>query len=362
MKTVIFRSIPVDDTREERDRYIQEFDTLYAERVIGNIRNNPEFCVSCQSDCNGCRSGYKPDHNASLAAVYDMPSRLPYVLENPETYLPASAPEHDVLMAICIHEQILLELLKRCEKWGVRGVVVPLEAPDWLSGSARKKASDICESHGIEIAFPKSFCGFNPPAGSLLADFRKHFKIGKPDVTLKTTNGIITEAKVNISAPCGATCYIARWLIGRSVHDDLEIEVLSKRLHSYPCTASMKRDPELGGETPLHVAGEAHREMLDQLPDRFARDRKTLQPLPIKTTTGKIIHPAGPIKDNSRQIATARQSILNILADSRRVNIQEIRNSIDMNPATISTTLLLLKQENIISIDKQGTAVFVSLK
>lgn len=261
MKIVVLRSRRSTDREKTEGNYLEEFDTRYAERVIGNLRGNTGFCDACGDDCISCRNSYKRNYDQDIAAVIDFPAVLPYILENHSEYVPKDVPAHDILLVINIHEQILLEILKNCGNWGTKGVIVPLEAPDWASGAPKAQAYEICEIRNIEISFPKPFCSFNPPKGGVLAKFREYFHIGFPDVDLTTENERIVKAHVNVSAACGATYYIARWLVGRSLKDNLKIEVISKLLHSYPCTASMKWDNDIG-DTPLHVAGQAHYKIL----------------------------------------------------------------------------------------------------
>lgn len=261
MKLVVLRSKRIEKPKNGDIDYLQTFNTRYAEKVIGNLKGGADFCSVCGPDCIFCRKPYNRHYDRDIAGIIDFPAVLPYVLESPSDYVPGDIPAHDVLLVINIHEQILLEVLKICKHWGTKGAVVPLEAPHWISGATKVQANEICEQHDIEISFPKPFCSFKPPGGGALDAFRDEFHIGFPDVDLSVENGKITEAHVHVSAACGATYYIARWLVGRSLKDNLEIEVISKRLHSYPCTASMEWDKELD-DTPLHIAGKAHYEML----------------------------------------------------------------------------------------------------
>ena len=166
MKAVVLRSIKSGTEGEGGNPYLQEFDTYYANRVVGNLRSEEGFCTSCSDECYFCREPYDRRFADDIAVVIDFPAVLPYVLEDPRPYVPERLPRHDILLVFNIHEQILLEVLKQCSQWGTRGVVVPLESPGWATGAGRAQANRICAEHGIEIAFPKPFCGFNPAPGS----------------------------------------------------------------------------------------------------------------------------------------------------------------------------------------------------
>lgn len=337
MKIVILRS-KKRASRKAGD-YNQSFDTLYADRVIGNLSNRRDFCTACEADCIHCREKYDWRFSENIAAIIDFPSVLPFVLEKPGKYVPANMPAHDVLLAIHIHEQILLEILARCSQWGMKGVVVPLEAPGWVSGAAIRQALEICAKNNIEISFPKPFCSFNPPRGGVLAEFRKYFRIGFPDVDLTVENGIIIKARVNVSAACGATYYVARWLVGHAICEDLKTEVISRRWHSYPCTASMEWDDELGN-TPLHVAGQAHYEILSAAPVRTIKCAPS-----IITPLGKVLPKPAPVSDNIRNIENAKKNIMAELEIHPQISLEQIKQKEHTLPASIHSAILLLKKE-----------------
>jgi len=341
MKLVILHSEQTGPEKGPDDHYLQEFNTHYAGRVIGNLRGKPEFCTACAAECTHCREPYRRDFSADIAGVFPFPAVLPHVIEKPEQYLPSGVPPHDALLVIHIHEQILFEMLKHCGGWGTKCVIVPLEAPDWITPSARAQAIAICESNGIEIAFPKPFCAFKPHAGGALAAFRDYFHIGYPEVELVVEDGKITKADVIASGACGSTYYIARWLIGRSLEDDLVTEVISKRLHSFPCTASMERDPELGDDTPLHIAGQAHNMIL-------AKVKNIPPPLSdhVLSPHGVWIQKAASPTDTTRNIERAKAVILDEVRANGDFTLSGARaRAPDLNPAAFVSAALLLKKE-----------------
>jgi len=339
MRILVLRSQRRDPEAGRKEPYTQTFGSRYAERVTGNLVGEDDFCTACGPDCVACRKPYHRRFGADIAGVISFPAVLPYLLERPAEHVPSDLPPHDILLAINIHEQILVETIRRCGALGTRAAVVPLEASDWVSGSAREQAGDLCDRMGIELAFPKPFCSFDPPAGTVLAEFRRRFHIGKPDVRLDIRGGIIRKADVGVSAACGATYYVARWLVGRRVDEDLRHEIVSKRMHSYPCTASMKWDDELG-DTPLHVAGQAHYEILRPIEHR-ARSEPALVMSPLGTMVQKPIPP----KENIQTIEKAKQTILSELAGQESVSLRVLREKPGISAAALHTALLLLKQE-----------------
>jgi len=346
MKIVILRSVASPNGEGAGGDYRQKLDTRYADRVIGNLVGDDSFCTSCGDECIYCRRPYDRRFGDDIVRVVELPSVLPHVLEEPAGLVPEELPAHDVLLAIAVHEQILLETMKRCAAWGTRGIVVPREAPDWLSGAAKAQAQEIAERAGIEIAFPKPFCSFDPPRGGVLAEFRDHFHIGKPEVEIVVEDGVIKEARVKSSAPCGATYYIARWLVGHNVEDDVKYGVVSKRLHSYPCTASMEWDEELN-ETALHVSGDLHYGILRPLGREVEKERRRLV-----TTTGVTLPEPIPFDENRQQIERARQAILDELEKTGQVSLESLKGK-GIPPAAVYTAVLALKNEGKVRTEGQ---------
>ncbi len=347
MKLVIIRSRQADHAEGIKNEYSQEFDTLYANRVIENLQGKAGFCTACESDCTFCRKSYKRKFADDIAAVINLPAVMPYVLETPERHVPENIPPHDIMLIINIHEQVLVEIVRKCPAWHTKGIIVPLEAPDWVRGSARTSAQKICKDNGIEISFPKPFCSFDPPKHSVLAKFRETFHIGRPDVSISIENGIIKEAHVNVSAACGATYYIARWLVGKNINDDIETDVISRRMHSYPCTASMKRDPELHDDTPLHIAGQAHYDIL-----RPFRQEQVEPDNLVQSPLGQMLPKPVPPRENMENIARAREIIMKELKNCSSVSLDRIRKNRTVSPAAVNSALLILKQEGKIRTER----------
>ena len=349
MRIFILRSQRHPRGQAGGDDYAQHFTSNYAEKVIGNLVGEEGFCAACGGDCNACRRPYKRRFGQHIVGVVAFPPVLPYLLEEPASHVPTDVPAHDVLLAVNIHEQILVEMLKRCRAWGTRAAVVPVESPGWVSSAARAEAEAVCTRLGVEVAFPRPFCAFDPPAGSTLAEFRRHFCIGKPDVELTVVGGVIERAHVKVSAACGATYYVARWLVGRRVDDDLKFDVVAKRMHSYPCTASMEWDDE-AGDTLLHVAGQAHYEILAPLTGDVRED----SPM-VMSPLGRMLPKPVPARENVRNIERAKRAILADLGAGVPVTLAGLRAKPDLTPAAVYSALLLLEREG--RIRRQGRRI-----
>lgn len=346
MKIVILRSVapPGLGDQQPEESYGQELDTTYARRVIDNLLDEGDRCSACGKECIGCRKPYGRSCRDRIAAIIDLPARLPHLLEQPAAHVPDDTPPHDVLLAIAVHEQILLEMLERCADLGVRGVVAPIEAQSWVSPAAQRQAREICERRDIEIAFPKPFCAFDPPTGSVLAEFRDEFHLGAPRVDIEAVDGVITKAHVHVSAACGATYYVARWLLGRRLEDDIRHEVVAKRLHSYPCTASMEWDDEIG-DTIMHVAGQAHYGILGAVPEAPAESSHVMTPM------GMLLPKPAPVRDGLQNIDDARNAILGHLRDDGVVSLRHLQHRERLAPAAVTSALLILKKQGSVEID-----------
>jgi hypothetical protein len=272
---------------------------------------------------------------------------LPHLLENPADYVPANVPRHDVLLAINIHEQVLLEMIEQCSEWGTQGVVAPVEAPGWISGATRSAAEAIAARTALEVAFPKPFCAFDPPAGGVLARFREYFHIGRPQVEVEVCDGRIAAAGVKVSAACGATYHVARWLVGRRVDDDLEHDVVARRMHSYPCSASMRWDSEIN-ETILHIAGEAHAAIIAPLTGKGAAVSEM-----IMSPIGVMIQRPASLQENVQNVETAKHAILDALAREGCVSLASMRKTRKLTPAALNSAVLILKQEGRLRTEGQ---------
>ena len=232
----------------------------FGERVIRNLINDPSFCKACDLLCDSCKYGvYSFVQNIHAAIELQDPTELPRFIEKPEMHLPKKMPTVDVCVASGIHQDLLLALPSRLEQLGTKGLIAPIEDFREVPPGLQRQLEEECDDVAIECAFPKPFCSLEPSEEKpLISRFIQEFKIGKP--SLRTTSQkqgkskIVSGVVVKRSAPCGSTWYVARKLIGREVRRDEIRDVVAKAHHSYPCTATMEVDPEMG-EPILHEAG-----------------------------------------------------------------------------------------------------------
>jgi hypothetical protein len=240
----------------------------YGERVIRNLINDPSFCKACGLLCDFCKFGvYSYVQNVHAAIELTDPAELPRFIENPKKYLPRKIPQVDICVATGIHQDLLLALPSRLEQEGIKGLITPIEDFREVPPGLKKQLEEECKELAIEYAFPKPFCALEPTeAKPLISRFIQKFRIGKPSLQITTERRnklrVICRVSVERSAPCGSTWYVARKLIGKEVRKDEIRDVVAKTHHSYPCTATMAVDPEVG-EPILHIAGFLVREAVE---------------------------------------------------------------------------------------------------
>lgn len=261
MQALILRSVPGGSLPGP---YTACMDTAYADRLIGHLSDKGAYCSACQEACIGCRRRYDLDRTASIAGVIPFPSVLPVLIDEPGDYLPESVPAHDVLVAVGVHEQVLIAFVERFAI--ARALIVPQEKSDWISPYAVKTLTGLCRERGIECAFPKPFCGFNPADG-VLKQFQALFRIGRPAIGFELADGRVTRTAVECSAPCGATYYVARNLEGRPADRELLLKA-DMLLAAYPCTADHSIDREFNDSITHEAVKIQCRMLVERLPDR----------------------------------------------------------------------------------------------
>ena len=256
MKVVLLRSTGTQNG--PGDDYSVKMNTLYGTRLLGHLTDRGDYCHACAENCIGCRKTYNLDLSDLIAGVYSFPSVLPVMIDDPESYLPDGITPHDILIGVSVHEEILISFIRKFPI--ARGIIIPIEESGWISPYAKKTIADICSEKRMEVAFPKPFCSLKPKGGILL-EFQKETRIGKPDVSFSVQDGKIIDARVHCSAPCGATYYVARNLIGRTTGEDL-VHTIDSLLSSYPCTAGREVDREFN-DSITHKAVQIQRDILE---------------------------------------------------------------------------------------------------
>ncbi|NQE04379.1 Thymidylate synthase [ANME-1 cluster archaeon GoMg1] len=235
---------------------IEIYSSDLGKRVIGNLINYSTFCISCADACTHCKEGkYGFADRVKGFFEHPDPSLLPVFIEDSTSeYLPNEIPDADIAIVSEIHNDLLLELPLILKDSGIKAMIVPQESSARI---AIPQIEEVCKSEQIEIIFPKPFCDLQPLDDKpVIRKFVEEFGIGRPEVRVEVDRrGRIAHIEVLRSAPCGSTWFVAKQLAGVEVENRQELyDRISESHHSYPCTASMEKDRELG-DTILHKAG-----------------------------------------------------------------------------------------------------------
>lgn len=241
---------------QRRDPFSVTFEDTFALRFLSHMVNEEGYCNGCGVLCDHCRDTYGIDFSGDIVDILQFPSMLPYYLDDPLEFLGGELPPHEATVAVNVHQEILLALPRAAAAAGSHVLIVPSEAPGWVSRWTRGQVKKACRELDMGCAFPKPFCSLEPAIHPAVAAFADHFRIGRPRLKLELGDGYIREAKVLRSAPCGNTYYVAFNLKGAPL-DASVAEMVARYWHSFPCTASMELDGELG-ETILHMGGFIH--------------------------------------------------------------------------------------------------------
>ncbi|MDD3041817.1 MAG: DUF166 domain-containing protein [Methanosarcinaceae archaeon] len=226
---------------------------VFGIKVIQNLINPDSFCVSCGELCDHCRQARK-SYAGLIVGIHEFPEDLPPFIEEPEQYLPSSLPECELVLAIGLHPDLLAALSTVVDKTGAKAVIVPVEDSRATPAGVVEQLRQNLEVKGVEFAAPKPFCALEKTGKGSLIDAFVDMGFGKPvlRIELNPNGKLFKAAGVLRDAPCGSTWFVAKKLGWKEVSDYKEI--VSGAHHSYPCTASMDRDPQLG-DTILHEAG-----------------------------------------------------------------------------------------------------------
>jgi hypothetical protein len=241
----------------------------FAERVIRNLINDPSFCKSCGLYCDSCKYGVY-SHVGNIKAAFEVAdvSKLPAFIDNPERYLPKKMPQADLCIASGLHKDLLLELPMLLQRFGIRGLVVPIEDFVEVPAGLRRQVEEKCHDLGLENAFPKPFCSLElAESKPTISRCVTELEIGRPFLKIsigrRGKHEIIESVAVCRSAPCGSTWYVAKKLVGVETRKEVLYDVIAKAHHSYPCTATMSVDYETK-EPILHLGGFIIREEIEK--------------------------------------------------------------------------------------------------
>ncbi|MGQ4912749.1 MAG: DUF166 domain-containing protein [Candidatus Thorarchaeota archaeon] len=228
---------------------------VFAERVIGNLINFKTFCEGCEPVCSECRASYG-SHVGDIVGIHPTDPPSPTMIEDPENIIDRlNLAPCDLLLVVAVHHDILASVDLMVKATGAKAVIVPIEDPTWVPPGLRAQVKEVLDGIGVESAFPKPFCTLELGEGEVIDEFIETYKVGSPIHYVDMKGDVIAEIGPLRSAPCGCTWYVSQKVRGKSIKDTDELfDTIAKAHHTYPCTASMAKDREMG-DALLHVAG-----------------------------------------------------------------------------------------------------------
>ncbi len=234
----------------------------FGEKVLGNLINYDGFCSACDVACNSCRfRRFDWSSDIKCAVVAPGPTDAQII---DESDLPLNQADAEVALLIDVHPDVIMDFVQSLGETRIKAVIVPVDRPGIGPGLIGQLES-VLDRMGIEFAHPKPFCSLSPTdGGHVIERFVERYAIGRPLIDIQSKRKadgevIISGAKALRSSPCGATWYICKRLVRTRVDFDAISESVSRSHHSYPCTASMDMDREIG-DTFLHRGGYIARE------------------------------------------------------------------------------------------------------
>ena len=196
-------------------------------------------------------------------SVSEVPEQLPMIVDYPREFLPQQTGEADVTVAVHLHHDLLAEIPALLSEGGGRALIVPVENPNWVRPGLVRQISRDCDKFDVEVALPEPFCALHP-ATLTIKQFCDEYRVGRPQLELVITDGVVTEAHCVRSAPCGLTEWAAERFVGTEAGEAL-IQKARTLHHSRPCLASMTMVPPMDDtlmHKSVHIFEQAAREAL----------------------------------------------------------------------------------------------------
>ena len=165
-----------------------------------------------------------------IQEVHDLPASLPEFIEEPGEYVPDIGP-CDLILTFVRQPDIACHIVQTANKKGI-----PVIAPG---------------QHIPGAITPFTCCAM----GRLAAAGRYGEQFGLPEFEVCLENGIIKELRVKRGAPCGATWFAAKKLVGMPVEKALEA---MGREAQFCCVANPSAFDPITGKSQVHFAGDVH--------------------------------------------------------------------------------------------------------
>ena len=185
-------------------------------------------------------------------AVWQGPTVLPVVLDEPHEFLPDILPQADLLLVLTESASMTDLVPDMAQLCGAQAVLVPVDKRSWARPGLRRQVAQRLQAMDVAGAMPMPFCSLMPSESQhpLLREFAQRY--GRPELVCTLRDGCVVSCEVLRETPCGNTRYIGKLLVG--VLAEKAAGQAGLLHHYYPCWGGMEVDPVLGSHTLLHIA------------------------------------------------------------------------------------------------------------
>ncbi len=206
----------------------------YGRRLIENIKSNPEFRVSS----------------------IELPESLPDFIEDPQEFIASMELEKkvfssDLVIAYTLHPDLSPEIIRLAGENGAQAVII---AGGMSKAGGSEELDELSRKYDIHIEVHEICCEIEKCGNDIVDRFASCF--GRPEVKIRTKNGIISNLEVIRGAPCGSTHHMAGGLIGTSIKDAPSLAGLI--VQQYPCRA------QRGTKGGIHKAAQLHKKAVEK--------------------------------------------------------------------------------------------------
>lgn len=165
-----------------------------------------------------------------IQTVHDLPASLPEVIDEPDEYVCLIEP-CDLVLTFVKQPDIAAHIVSLANAKGI-----PVIAPG---------------QHIPGAITPFTCCAM----GRLASTGRYGEQFGLPEFEVFLEKDIIKEIRVKRGAPCGATWFAAKKMLGKGVQEALEA---MGREAQFCCIADPSAFDPITGKSQVHFAGDAH--------------------------------------------------------------------------------------------------------
>ena len=197
------------------------------------------------------RSALDRQHPGTVTG-FQMPAQLPLMIDDPEELLPGQLGEAEVIIAINLHPDLLLEIPHFVRGKQARALIAPIEDHGWIRPGLQRQVTAACAQAGLESAFPKPFCALEATTPAII-EFCQLYRAGRPEFRITVSEGKIEKVEMVTGSPCGLSGAVVTGLAGRPIAGAVQQAALLH--HTFPCLATMVIDEERG-DTLMHYSVE----------------------------------------------------------------------------------------------------------